>query len=139
MQQDERGFTLMETLVALFIMVAATTILYRGVAGGLRAAAVAEGQERALSLAKARLAAAGVEFALQPGLAEGAEDDIAWTVETRPYKAGDNGSTDGQLQFQGQAPQRNAYWVTVTVGWRDSRSGQSRSLHLTTLKLGRAS
>lgn len=121
----EAGFTLMETLVALFILVAATTVLYRGAASGLRAAAIAEGQERALQLAKARLAAAGVETPLQPGVTEGVEDGMGWSVEIRPY--GQNASA------------QSACWVAVTIGWRDQRTGQPRDLRLTTLKLGRTS
>lgn len=121
----EAGFTLMETLVALFILVAAITVLYRGASGGLRAAAAAEGQEIALQLAKARLAAAGVETPLQPGLTEGVENGIGWTVDIRPHSL-----TTSPL---------SACWVTVTVGWRDRRTGQSRRLRLTTLKLGKPS
>jgi len=126
MQSDERGFTLMETLVALFIMIAAATMLYRGLASGLSAAGTADAQQMALIAARSRLAALGSEIPLEAGRYEGmADGGVSWVLDVTPYAAGDG---DGQ-----PAPPQ-AFWATVTANWND-RTGRARSLHLTTLKL----
>jgi prepilin-type N-terminal cleavage/methylation domain-containing protein len=126
LMRDERGFTLMETLVALFIMISAATLLYRGFASGLAAAGVADAQQTALAVAQSRLASLGAEIPLEAGRLEGVEDGgVAWTLEVRPYAA------DGG----GQEARPQAFWATVTVSWRDRSAGPARSLHLTTLKL----
>jgi general secretion pathway protein I len=121
----EAGFTLMEMLVALLVMIAAATMLYRGFSGGLRAAATADGAEAALLVAQSRLAAQGIETPLAAGEQEGRDGAVDWYITVRPY-----GSANATA-----APQ--AFWVTATVAWREKRGGR-RSLHLTTLKPGGA-
>jgi general secretion pathway protein I len=123
------GFTLVETLVALVIMIAAATILYRGLSSGLRVSGAANGAEAALLVATQRLAAAGIETPLRAGRQEGTEGDVAWEVEMRPYGADPEAERASSLQ---------AFWTTATVTWRDGRGSRPRSLRLTTLKLRRA-
>ena len=125
----DAGFTLIETLVALVIMIAAATMLYRGLSGGLRASNAADLADTALLVAQQRLAAAGIETPLQTGRQEGAEDGVFWQVDLRPYGATDEAARAARLQ---------AFWATATVTWRDRRGGRPRSLQLTTLKLRRA-
>ena len=122
---NEAGFTLVETLIALIVMIVVTTALYRGFSGGLRAASTAEGTEAALLVGQSRLAALGVETPLAAGEQEGSEGGIQWHVAVRRYRTSDN-ETAGP----------KAFWATVTVTWREKRGGR-RSLHLTTLKLER--
>lgn len=121
MRQGEHGFTLMETLVALFVMISAATLLYRGFAAGMAAAGAAEDQQAALTVAKSRLASAGADIPLEAGHHEGVADGVAWTLDMRPYANGED------------KPQ--AFWVTASVSWRDRNAGPPRSLQLTTLKL----
>jgi general secretion pathway protein I len=121
----DAGFTLIEMLVALMVMIAAATMLYRGFSGGLRAAATADGAEAALLVAQSRLAAAGVETPLAAGEQAGRDGAVDWHIAVRPYPSGDATA----------APQ--AFWITATVAWREKRDG-GRSLHLTTLKRARA-
>lgn len=126
---DEGGFTLVETLVALVIMIAAATMLYRGLSSGLRVSGAADAQEAALRVAKQRLESAGIETPLRAGREEGTEGGVTWEVEMRPYGAGDEAERVSRLQ---------AFWTTATVTWRDGRGSRPRSLRLTTLKLRRA-
>jgi general secretion pathway protein I len=126
--REDDGFTLIETLVALVIMIAAATMLYRGLSGGLRASNAADGADAALLVARQRLAAAGIETPLQAGRREGAEGDVLWQVDLRPYSAEGTGSAAPGARLQ-------AYWATATVTWRDRRGARPRSLQLTTLKL----
>jgi general secretion pathway protein I len=120
----EAGFTLIEMLVALMVMIAAATMLYRGFSEGLRAAAAADGAEAALLVAQSRLAALGIETPLAVGEQAGRDGAVDWHIAVRPYRSGDATA----------APQ--AFWATATVSWREKRGG-TRSLHLTTLKPGR--
>ncbi len=76
-----------------------------------------------------RLAAAGVETPLQAGRQEGAEGNVLWQVDLRPYITPEETARAAGLQ---------AFWATATVTWRDRRAARPRSLQLTTLKLRRA-
>jgi general secretion pathway protein I len=127
-RRDERGFTLIETLVALTIMIAVAVMLYRGLSSALGVSGAVERAEAALLVAKARLAAVGIETPLQPGAQEGRDGDVSWRLSVRPYLIADEGS---------RGPRAPAYWATITVSWRDGRASRPRSLQLTTLKLGR--
>lgn len=83
-RRGEAGFTLVEALVALIIMTAMATVLYRGISSGLRVSAAADDSQAALLLAQERLAAAGIETPLQPGRLEGLEGEMAWQLVLRP-------------------------------------------------------
>jgi general secretion pathway protein I len=124
--RGEEGFTLIETLIALIIMIGVATMLYRGFSGGLRAANTADSAEEALLVAQSRLAALGIESPMGAGEQQGLEGDVLWRVAVRPY-AGTGDTTTGP----------KAFWATVTVTWREKR-GARRSLELTTLKLEQA-
>lgn len=121
------GFTLVEALVALFVIMAMTVILYRGLSSGMRLADRAEGTEAALLVAKARLAALGIETPLTAGEAEGSEGGIAWRSSVRPYEeSAPPGAT------------LSAWWVSVTVSWQQRAGAEPQTLRLTTLKLAPA-
>ncbi len=124
--RSEGGFTLMEALVALVILIAMTTLLYRGLSSALRLSAVADRSEAALLLAKARLASAGSETPLQQGQASGVEGGLAWSVDTQPYASA----------LSSLPPGPAAFWITVTVSWRDG-AGRPRTIELKSLKLAR--
>jgi prepilin-type N-terminal cleavage/methylation domain-containing protein len=122
---DERGFTLIETLVALFIMISAATLLYRGFASGLAAAATADAQQAALTVARSRLASLGPETPLEVGRTRGTEAGMSWTLDIAPYGPEDEDATKSPLR---------PMLVTATVTWRD-RAGRAHRAALTTLKL----
>jgi general secretion pathway protein I len=124
--RGEEGFTLIETLVALIIMIGVATMLYRGFSGGLRAANTADEAEAALLVAQSRLAALGIEAPIATGEQEGRDGSVSWRVAVRPYAAAPDEAAAGP----------KAFWATVTVAWQEKR-GARRSLRLTTLKLGR--
>jgi prepilin-type N-terminal cleavage/methylation domain-containing protein len=124
--RGEDGFTLMETLIALIIMVTVATMLYRGLSGGLRVNEIAGNTERALVVAQARLAGLGHEIPVAAGRVEGQDGDMGWELTIRPYQPPDAAD---------RAAQMSAFWATVTVFWRDRRGAPLRSLQLTTLKL----
>ena len=127
-QASERGFTLMETLVAFVVFASVIIALQQAMALGWRAIRLTQMEQSALSLARSKLAAVGVESAITDEADEtGIENGMAWHTLARRYKAPD------AIVFAGGV---SAYWVTVTVSWRDRPVGPARSVELVTLKRG---
>src|SRR5262245_6155254 len=77
------GFTLIETIVALIIFVACYVLIQQGLALGWRGVSTSQGELKALHIAEARLAAAGVESPLSEGQQTGSENGYSWVVDVR--------------------------------------------------------
>ena len=123
----EGGFTLFETLVALTMLSIGLAVFYRAVAAGASGEARIERAAAALQIAKARLAAAGIEDRLSVGERSG--EDAAgyrWKVMVAPYRSGSRPVLAGPVA---------AYEVTVEVSWPGAASVNRPSITLTTLKL----
>jgi general secretion pathway protein I len=125
-----RGFTLVETLIALVIFAAALLATYQSFSAGWRGFLAAAEAAAAVSLAESRLAAAGVEMPLVEGHAEDRTDEgLEWIVDIRRYgRPHEERSQSAQSALEG-------YWVTVEVSWREGRFQTPRKVSLTTLKL----
>jgi general secretion pathway protein I len=125
----DRGYTLVETLVALVIFATALLAVYQSFSAGWRGYRAAEAEAAALSFAQSRLASAGVESPLAEGhLEDRTQEGVAWTLDIRRH---------GQPQQQSQAAQSalEGYWVTVEVSWGEGLFQTPRQISLTTLKL----
>lgn len=130
-RQGERGFTLLETLVALTVFALVAAGLQMCLSRGWSGVSHVSKQKAALQLASAKLAAAGLESALIEGTAEGATaDGFAWSRTVTRHQADDG---------EGLADPRTivGYWVKVAVTWRDGPGRSDRRIELTTLKIGR--
>lgn len=122
------GFTVIETLVALVILVAGYLLIQQSVWLGWRGAQIALTERAALRLAQSRLAGAGVEERLALGERSGqTPDGFTWTTRVDPYQR--PGTADAREKLAG-------YWVTVTVSWSEGVLRPARILELKTLKLG---
>lgn len=123
----QAGFTILEVLFALVIFASVLFFLTQGLSVGWRAIAASESERRALQLARAELARAGLETPLAEGVHSGeAPNDISYNIIVKPY-APEEKTGNNQLS--------KAFWVTVVVTWRERISPKRRSLQLTTLKL----
>jgi general secretion pathway protein I len=122
----QRGFSLIEVLVAFAILALAVSVIFSLFATGLRNTAVAGEYGVALALAESKMAVLqGMDAArLEPQLQEGSFDGAYhWRSEVRPA-AGDSGVAGVAV-----------YVLAVRVSW--GGTARNRNVDLSTLRLGR--
>lgn len=113
----DRGFTLLEVIVALAIVAATLTAMAQIFSGGFRNAVTAKDYLSALVRAESEMARLGTELPLHPGETRGRYDDgMRW---------------ERSVQLESRGRSLAAYEATVRVSFDDGR----RSVSLTTLKL----
>lgn len=118
-----RGFTLLEILVALIVFALAFGVLAQIVQTGFRQSASAEATTDATLLARSLLERVGSDVAVAPARYRGETGaGLRWRTDIAPAEL--------ELEDQGVA----AYVVRVTVAWGPPES--ARSVDLTTLRLG---
>jgi general secretion pathway protein I len=128
MIREEKGFTLLEALVALAIAAFAAAAAFSSLQASAAAISKVEETAAAITIAKARLAAIGIETPLEAGETSGtAHNGMQWTARVWPRITSDN-------SFSETRPA--AYWISVDVLWRNKQN-QLQSRKLTTLKLAR--
>lgn len=116
----ERGFTLLEVLVALAILSLAVVVVIQGFAQGLRLLKLSGDHQEAMSLADQKARETLVPVA---GRDEGTEGVFHWERTTKAVDAPD-------LQPAGTAqPRWNVYEIAVKVNW-----GGTRHVEVTTLR-----
>lgn len=122
-RQADRGFSLIEILLALVILSVALTAIYQVSSGGLRSAASGEKYTRAVLVAQSQLVTAGVD---SPSIASsGQTDGFSWQTSFAPFRV--NASTEKSNQAL------RLFEVKVDVSWDETGSRQTVSLR--TLKL----
>jgi general secretion pathway protein I len=123
----EKGFSLLEVLVAFSILALTLGVLLNIFGGGIRLAGVSDNTARAASIAQSRLAQVGMVEELTEGEIRGDFDErFRWIVRVQPYEVMDEEIDTENLPVQ-------LYLVNVRVEWDDG--GRQRSLALTTLRL----
>jgi general secretion pathway protein I len=121
----ERGFTLLEVLVAFSIFTVSLGIIFQIFSKGTRAVMLSDEYTQAVFIAQSRLASAGIEGDFVVGEYSGKENEIySWTTTVRPFANTDDLETNYKLSERE---------IEVTVNW-NSR-GKERSIKLNTLRL----
>jgi general secretion pathway protein I len=122
---DQRGFSLLEVLVAFAILSISLGVLLQVFATGLRNAGVADDYTQATLYAESILAAYGREAPLNQGVHEGSINDrFSWRGTVSAYA--DNMPDPEKTRMR-------AWRVSVEVFWRGLT--QTRSVMLETVRL----
>ncbi len=126
----ERGFTLLEVVVAVAIASLALVGLFDAASGGLFSVDTAAHAEEALQRAQSHLAAIGRDAALVTGDWSGNDGGgYRWRILVQPVAQRQGVALDGVT------PQITAlYSVEVAESWRSN--GHERAIVLRTLRLG---
>lgn len=137
-EAGERGFTLLEVIVALVIAGLALAVLFQGGIAGLRTARIAGSYQVGLSRARSRLAAACLPDTLKP-LDQQGDDGAGYHWHTRIVSLGN--ATVRPPAVLGITPRNAAasvslYAISVVVSWHGD--GGSREVRLATDRLGPA-
>jgi len=129
----QRGFSLLEVLVAFVILALVATALFRLFGGALGNAGVAEDASRAVLIAQSRLDAARGE--LRGGSTSGTEQDrYEWTTRIEPWEAPD--AAAAQPNVAPLLTPTQLFRITVQVKYPGA-GGRERALELSSLKLAR--
>jgi general secretion pathway protein I len=132
MNRRQRGFTLVEVVVAFVLLTLVLSVSFEIFSRGMARAGDLDDRARALVMAQSRLGLAGLEDGWKEGVDTGQSEDrrFQWTVTSRRVDELANGA-DGK-------PASSAYTmyrVDVHVGWRGA-DGREHSLDLATLATG---
>ncbi|HLZ67812.1 MAG TPA: prepilin-type N-terminal cleavage/methylation domain-containing protein [Aliidongia sp.] len=130
--RSERGFTLLEVLIAFAIAALALALLFRAASGGLLSVETSGRYEEAVARARSHMAALGQEAALVAGNSEGDDGGgYRWHLAVTPVATGRS-----QAPGPGAAPPFMLYAVVVSISWHDV--GKDREFVLRSERMGQA-
>lgn len=122
----QRGFSLLEVLVAFAILALSLGLLIQIFAQALNTTALSGEYSRATTLAETHLNAVGIDIPLEPGNYDGEpENGLSWQVFIEPFEP-DNDAWEPVLE---------AFLVTSVVSW-DTGGDKRRRISLSSLRLG---
>ncbi|MDO9048323.1 MAG: type II secretion system protein [Methylobacter sp.] len=125
----QRGFSLLEILIAFSILALSLGILLKVFSAGINTAGVAEEYTAAVQIAESLMARTGVETPLQQGETTGLENEkYHWRVSVSPFQF-----TAENLDVTTLAAV--LFKVKVIVSWGDDAGTAGRQVELITLKL----
>ncbi len=130
----ERGFTLLEVLVAFVIAALALGVMFQASLGGLRATTMASHYQEALSLARSHLAAAAA--GTMAGREQSGDDGrgFRWTVRIKPAGTITLARGPDEQPSDGPRARTTLYAISVTETW--TADGGERQVRLDSARLG---
>ena len=126
---QQKGFSLLEILVAFSILALALGILLKIFSSGVRTAIIAEEYTAAVQIAESLLAKTGVETELEEGTEQGIENEqYNWTVATQKFAIEEDDTYQSKSNSE-------LMQIIVTVNWQESELADPREVELNTLRL----
>jgi general secretion pathway protein I len=132
--RTDRGFSVLEVLVAFIIVALVVTALFQLFGGALRNASGATDWTRALLVAQSRLELEASTQPLREVSDAGTEADghISWRAAVTPYVPP---NPDADLEQASESMPTRLYRISVDVTF-PGEDGKPRSLSLSTLRIG---
>jgi general secretion pathway protein I len=129
--RTERGFTLVEVIVAFLLLAMVLTTGFEVFTAGMRRAIDLEERSQALAVAQSRLAVVGPELEVKENSISGQTEDgkFRWTQTIARSKEGE-ADPGGRLTTA-----YGLYRIEVVVSWRGADE-REHTLSLATLELG---
>ncbi|MFA5922847.1 MAG: type II secretion system protein [Methylococcaceae bacterium] len=126
----QKGFSLLEILIAFSILALSLGILLKIFSAGVNTAVVAEDYTAAVQIAESLMAETSVETPLQASQASGLENEkYHWLVEVSPF-------VFNPENVDAKVVTAELFKVKVIVSWGDDNdNANNRQVELTTLKL----
>ena len=132
--RDDRGFTLLEILVATVIAAAMFAVLLETALSGVRTVRAAGAYETAMALARSHLAMLGRNVADNAGDSHGSDGPFEWRIKVTPQEVASSGPGIVNWFLHKDEAHATLYDVTATISWRSE--GRQRELTVTTKRLG---
>lgn len=132
----QRGFALIEVLIASAVIALVLGALVAGVTGALRSDRHAETRQRALLVAQSKLEAVGIAEPLQAGTREGDVAGLHWKQVSTRLAPGSNNAKRQVTATQAQPvspPALDLFWVELSIS-----GGDGTRLTLAGLKIAAA-
>lgn len=136
-RRTQRGFTLIEVIVAFALLALALTLLLGSLSGAARQVRQAEDGTRAALHAQSLLAQLGVADALQPGRQQGRLEGerYTWSLDVSPYAD----PLAARAQIEPSAPRLLDVRLEIRWGQRDAQALRIRTLRLAPRDINQAS
>jgi general secretion pathway protein I len=129
--RSERGFTLLEVLIAFAIAALALGLMFRAASAGLISVETAGRYQDAVSRARSHMAAIGRDAPIAPGTTEGDDGGgFHWQIEVDQI-AGGQARSSGPIPGP---PPPTLYAAIVRISWHDA--GKDRAFVLRSERMG---